>query len=205
MRFGYRQLITAALLASGLCAGCHPQNHAEKNALVGSTAGALLGGVIGHQSGNTGDGAILGALAGGLTGAVLGNAQDERDAAIAQAAYAESANAVTNFDLIRMTQSGVADDVIINTVKARGGRIDLSPDAVIELKANGVSDRVVVEIQKAAQPVSAAEYVVASPPGPGVVVVHPVTVGVGVGPYHHHRHWHRPWHPRPGIHLHYSR
>lgn len=205
MRPASHRVLLLSLLLGAFCPGCHPRNQTERNALIGSSAGALLGGVIGHQSGNTGDGAVLGALAGGLTGAVIGNAEDERDRAIAQASYAESANAVTNFDLIRMTQSGVADDVIINTVKARGGRIDLSPDAVIELKANGVSDRVVVEIQKAAQTSVPAEYVISSPPPrPGIVVVHPVAVGVGLG-HHHERHWHRPWRPRTGIHVHYSR
>lgn len=185
------------------CAGCHPQTHTERNALVGSAAGALLGGVIGHQSDNTADGAVLGAMAGGLTGAVIGDAQDERDRAIAHASYVESAKAVTNFDLIRMTKSGVSDEVIINTVKTQGGRIDLSPDAVIELKANGVSDRIVVEIQQAAQSQAPPETVAVTPP-PGIVIVHPVAVGVGYDHHHHHhrRHWHR---PRTGFHFRYSR
>jgi len=206
MRTWSRQFLLFPLLLGAACAGCHPQNHAEENALIGSTAGALLGGVIGHQSGHTGDGAVLGAMAGGLTGAVVGDAQDERDAAIAHAAYVESAKAVTNFDLIRMTQSGVADDVIINTVKAQGGRIDLSPDAVIALKANGVSDHVVVEIQKAAQVQVPAEYIATIPaPPPGVVIVPPVTMGVGVGfgpplpPRHRHHH------PRTGVQMQFWR
>jgi uncharacterized protein YcfJ len=203
MRTWARQFLLFPLVLGAACAGCHPQNHAEENALVGSTAGALLGGIIGHQSGHTGDGAVLGAMAGGLTGAIVGDAQDERDEAIAHAAYVESAKAVTNFDLVRMTQSGVSDDVIINTVKAQGGRIDLSPDAVIALKANGVSDHVVLEIQKAAQAPPPPEYVVTSPPPPpGVVVVHPVTVGVGfrrpLPPRHRH-------HPRTGVQMEFWR
>jgi uncharacterized protein YcfJ len=185
--------------------GCHPRNHTEHGAMVGSTAGALLGGIIGHQSGNTGDGVVLGALAGGLTGAVVGNSEDKKDMAYEELAQAEmeEATAVTNLDLIRMTQSGVSDDVIVNTVKNRGGRIDMSPNAIIDLKSNGVSDYVVLEIQKASQAAAHGDVVRGVSSRPEVVIVPSVGVGVGVS-RHHHPYWHRP-RPRAGVHLHYSR
>lgn len=198
-------LCLSVLLPIGIMTGCHPRNHTEHGAMVGSTAGALLGGIIGHQSGNTGDGAVLGALAGGLTGAVVGNSKDKEDMAyeeLAQVQMAE-ATAVTNLDLIRMTQSGVSDDVIVNTVKTRGGRIDMSPDAVIDLKANGVSDYVVLEIQKAAQAAARGDVVRVVSSRPEIVIVPSVGVGVGVS-QHRHPYWHRP-RPRAGVHLHYSR
>jgi uncharacterized protein YcfJ len=198
-------LCLSAILPMTVVLGCHPRNHTERGAMVGSTAGALLGGIIGHQSGNTGDGVVLGALAGGLTGAVVGNSEDKKDMAYEELAQAEmaAATAVTNLDLIRMTQSGVSDDVIINTVKTRGGRIDLSPSAVIDLKANGVSDHVVLEIQKASQSAARGEVVRVVSSRPEITVVPSVGVGVGVS-QHRHPYWHRP-RPRTGVHLHYSR
>ena len=71
-------LCLSVLLPIGIMTGCHPRNHTEHGAMVGSTAGALLGGIIGHQSGNTGDGAVLGALAGGLTGSRRRKLQRQR-------------------------------------------------------------------------------------------------------------------------------
>ena len=173
--------------------------------MVGSTLGAIAGGVIGHQSGNAADGVALGAVAGGLTGAVVGNANDERDMALAQASQAKSENAVTNFDLIRMTQSGVSDEVIVNTVKARGGHIDLGPNAIIDLKNNGVSDGVILGIQQAAQAEQSGEMIQTVSSRPSIVVVPPAYVGVGVRS-HRHPHYYRPRpRPRTGISLHYSR
>lgn len=197
-------VILIAVLPIAVLPGCAPRNHTEHGALVGSTAGALLGGVIGHQSGNTSDGAVLGALAGGVTGAFVGNAEDQKEMAYEELAEArqEAAQAVSNLDLIRMTQSGVSDDIIINTVKTRGGRIDMSPDAVIELKANGVSDDVVLEIQKAAQAAAKDDVIQVVHNRPEIIVV----PALGVRDYHPHphRYWHRP-RPRSGFHFHYSR
>jgi hypothetical protein len=41
----------------------------------------------------------------------------------------------------------VSEDVIISTMRSRGARIDLSPQSLIALKQQGVSDRVVMAAQ----------------------------------------------------------
>lgn len=174
-------------------AGCANLNHTQNGALVGSGFGGVMGGLIGHATGNTGAGALIGATSGGLIGALAGNAEDVREqqaADYAQAHYAEQqANALTNMDLIRMTHAQVGDDVIIQAVRSRGGRFDLSVDGLIALRNAGVSEKVLVEVQKlgGAAPtttvVPATKYVVA--PSPQVVVVRPrpaVRFGVVVGP-----------------------
>jgi hypothetical protein len=77
-----------------------------------------------------------------------------------------------------MAQTGLSEDVIINAVQTRGGRFDLSPNGLIYLKTNGVSDRVIRAVQDASvvatssHPATSVIY----PPQPsvhGVVVVHP--------------------------------
>jgi Glycine zipper len=185
--------------------GCVPRNHTEHGAMVGSTLGALAGGVIGHQSGNTVDGAALGAVAGGLTGAIMGNADDERDMALAQASQAKAENAVTNYDLINMTQSGVSDEVIVNTVRTRGGRIDLGPNAIIDLKNHGVSDAVVLGIQQAAQAEQSGQMIQAVSSRPNIVVVPPAYVGVGVRTHYHPQYYRPRPYPRTGLSLSYTR
>jgi hypothetical protein len=50
--------------------------------------------------------------------------------------------AVTNQDVIAMTQQGFSDDHIVNTIRHRGGRFDTSPAAQGYMKQMGVSERV---------------------------------------------------------------
>lgn len=174
---------TAALVCTSLLSsGCSFDSQAERGTAIGALYGSFLGALIGNQSGHAGGGAAIGALAGGLTGNAIGEANDERDAALAHAAYVESKNAVTNADLIMMSRNGVSDDVIINSVRTQGGRLDLSPMAIVNLKNSGVSDNVIRGIQEAAETSAAPP-----PPYPrggavqtSFVVIQPQPV-VGVG------------------------
>jgi hypothetical protein len=189
------------------------QNDTVGGTVVGGGLGALTGAVIGGKK-NRGEGALIGAGVGALTGGLLGKAQDNADsrhAAVGSsvAAHANAqvaAQAVTNYDLVDMTRAGLSEDVIISTVRSRGGRFDLSPSALIALKQNGVSDRVVI----AAQSMSPTGYSAPAPavvmsPSPAVVVSPPPAVYVRPAPvfhfyggygwghghhHHHHRHWH---------------
>lgn len=76
---------------------------------------------------------------------------------------------LTNLDLIRMQQAGLGDKVIIESIRLRGGRFHLSPDALISLKDAGISDDVISEIQSTANP--ADETTVVSGTSTHVVVV----------------------------------
>ena len=192
MRLAAPARLTAAM---GLClvlgAGCQGLNHTQNGTLLGTGLGTAAGAVIGHQSGHTAEGAVIGAIAGAVTGNVVGNAQDERDAAIAQAQYAAQ-TALTNYDLMRMAQSGLSEDVMINAVQTRGGRFDLSVDALIQLRNAGVSDRVIVAVQQASAagprtavvPASTSTVIVAPPPPVGIGVV------IGPRPRYGRPHWH---------------
>jgi hypothetical protein len=164
-----------------LLVGCAGLTHAERGALVGTTVGALGGAVLGHQAGNTGLGTVLGAGTGMIAGTLIGDAEDargERDAALARARAAELRAVqppLTNADLIFMAQNGLGDEVILNAVRGRGGRFQLDPAALVELKRHGVSDRVLAQIQQTGSvvPVPAAAPVSWREPGP-VVLVEPV-------------------------------
>ncbi len=151
-----KQMFGLSMTAIGLCmaAGCQTTNHTQHDAAVGTFLGTAAGAVIGHQSGHAGEGALIGAATGAVAGALVGDAKDareERDAALRRASYPASEPALSNLDLIRMAQSGLGDHVIINAVQTRGGSFDLSPDGLIDLKANGVSDGVIVAVQSASQ------------------------------------------------------
>jgi hypothetical protein len=193
------------IVAAGLAlaaSGCPSMNHTQSGAVVGSGLGALTGAVIGSNSGHAPGGALIGAAVGALAGGTVGHAEDHRearDAAFMQAAYEQQARgALTNFDLVRMAQSGMGDDVIISSIQTRGGRFDLGTEALINLKANGVSDRVIVAMQQAVQGppptvVAPGPVVVPGPP----VFVHPAPVFVGPPPF-------GPPPPPPGVFFEFS-
>ncbi|MBA3313038.1 MAG: glycine zipper 2TM domain-containing protein [Planctomycetaceae bacterium] len=148
-------LSTVALLA---LTGCHTMSRTAQGTVLGSGAGAVTGAIVGHQLGHRNAGALLGGLAGGATGAVVGNEMDvreERDASVQYARHLEQAiladdKALSNYDLARLTASGASDDVIIATVRSQGGKFDLTADGIVQLKALGVSDRVILGIQQSA-------------------------------------------------------
>lgn len=186
-----------------LSAGCRSINYAQSGALLGTGLGAVTGAMVGAHSGHAEGGALIGAAAGALAGGLIGDAEDarvERDAAIAQAAYAQQMqHAVTNVDVIQLASSGVHDDVIISTIRSQGGRFDLSPRAIITLKNSGVSDRVILEMQNYGRFAPPPVTTVVAEPSPRVVVVRPepppgprLHFSFGSRPHrwHHHHHWH---------------
>jgi uncharacterized membrane protein len=201
-------LFRSGRLAAIVCliplAGCAGMNHAQEGALVGTTVGALAGGILGHQSGNTGAGAVLGAGAGMLAGTLVGDAEDareERDWAMQEVRQAQYEREIaqpplSNTDLIYMAQNGLSDDVILNAVKTRGGRFDVDPTALVQLKQSGVSDAVIAEVQRHGGRIVSPRV---SPTNTRVVYVEPYYApppvrwsfhyGPSFGGWHHCHHW----------------
>lgn len=137
------------------CVGCSNMNNTQKGAAVGGLGGAAVGAIVGKQLGNTGAGAAIGGLTGLAGGALIGKAEDnaeERDNAMRTAAYEHNmrvrqANAVSNSDIVNMSQNGVTENIICNEIRTRGGHFDTSPSAIIYLQKSGVSDRVIEAMQ----------------------------------------------------------
>jgi len=204
--------ITLAVTSLGLfMSGCANMNNTQSGALAGTGLGAVTGAIIGEAAGGRpGAGALIGAATGAVAGGLVGNAEDakeERDVAVAHAQYEHARNqaiaqAVTESDVIVMTRNNVGDDVIINSLRTRGCRWDSSPDAVIRLKHEGVSDRVIQAMQNTGvRPVVAGggppppAYYYPPPPPPvgGVVIVGPGYYGPHYGPRYYGRPYYRRW------------
>lgn len=166
-------------------------NDTASGTFLGGAMGAITGAIIGGKK-HGGQDALIGAGVGAVTGNLLGRSKDRQDerravagaAAVGQLNQQAAAMAVTNYDLLQMTRAGISEDVIISTMRSRGARIDLSPQSLIALKQQGVSDRVVM----AAQDMSAGRGYVGAP-GAVVTNVVPQTVIVSPRPY-----WYAPHH-----------
>lgn len=184
-------------------------NDTVSGTFLGGAMGAITGALIGGKH-HAGQDALIGAGVGAVTGNLLGQAKDRNDvqraaagqaavnsmnAQAAQASAQAAAMAVSDADLVQMTRAGLSEDIIISTMRSRGARVDLSPQSLIALRQQGVSDRVVM----AAQQMSAGTgYVPGGPPiGPGPTVVSevPPPPAVIVAPaYRPYPYW---YYPRP--------
>jgi hypothetical protein len=186
------------------------QNDTAAGAVVGGGLGAITGAVVAGRK-DRGPGALIGAGVGAVAGGLLGKSQDNADARVAAAGSANvaqanaqaAAMAVTNYDLVEMTRAGCSEDLIISTIRSRGSRCDLSPNGLISLKQQGVSDRVVI----AAQSTSSVGYSGYAPQAPVMaapVIVRPAPVyyyqpapvwhfDIGYGGGHHHHHHGHCW------------
>lgn len=127
--------------------------------LLGGALGAGAGAIIGHQTGNAEQGALIGAGLGGLTGGLVGGALDrmEEERAAEMAVYeAETAAAIQELryvegqlsilDVIRMSQAGVSDAIIVAKINQSYSYFDLSAEEIIDLRLSGVSDPVIEHI-----------------------------------------------------------
>jgi hypothetical protein len=186
------------------------QNDQATGTVAGGAFGAVTGAILGGRK-DRGEGALIGAGVGAITGNLLGRAKDNADerrvaagtAAVGQLNAQAAAQAVTNYDLLQMTRAGLSEDVIISTMRSRGARLDLSPQALIALKQSGVGDRVVL----AAQEMNAGvPYAAGAPPVAVVREVPATRVIVAPRPYYYHHwddchwdHWHH--HHRPHSHI----
>jgi len=147
--------LIVATLAAISSSGCANMNSTQKGAALGAAGGAGLGAIVGKQLGSTGAGAAIGALAGTATGALAGNMKDEadrRDNYARQATYernlrAREQRAMSNRDVLDMVSAGCSDQIIIRTMKDRGANFDTSPQSIIYLQRNGVSDNVIAAMQ----------------------------------------------------------
>jgi hypothetical protein len=188
-------------------------NDTAAGTFMGGAFGAVTGAIVGGKK-NRGEGALIGAGVGAVTGNLLGRNKDRVDeqraaygaARVGQLNQQVAAQAVTNYDLLEMTRAGVSEDVIISTMRARGARLDLSPNALIALKQSGVSDRVVL----AAQGMNPGGAPVVAPVPVVSEVVRPTRVIVTPAPWpcydpwdcHYYHGWHGHHHHHGHGHIH---
>jgi surface antigen len=150
------------LLSGAGLVGC--ESKAGTGALMGGGGGAAAGAIIGHQSGHGGEGALIGGALGAIGGGLVGNSMDERDKREAaereRDAYAQDydrrhaggANSwstsrerhdVTQIDVIRWTERGVRDDIIIDRIERSATVFHLSAADQNDLRDEGVSEDVI--------------------------------------------------------------
>ena len=191
LRVGF---LASVVLASTSSAGCETMNHTERGATIGGALGTAAGLGVGAATGNPRTGALIGGLAGGGVGAIVGSEKDdkerkEREVIHANAVAGAQAQAQQQrmglSDVMHMAGQGHDDTVIINQIRTTGSTFQLTSGDLDMLKNNGVSARVIAEMQNARPTSPLSTRVIVREPQPTTVIVQePVYPGpVFVGPY----------------------
>jgi hypothetical protein len=151
-----------AILAAICCTlsiGCRSPYYSDRGALAGGLAGAGIGAALGDASGNAGPAALVGAAIGTITGNAIGEGIDAdlaRSRAEIEARMGrQMSGAVSNEDVVAMTQAGLSEDVIATHIRAHGVAHPPAVNDLIVLRNQGVSDRVIQALQQTPPPAAA--------------------------------------------------
>jgi hypothetical protein len=151
MKKAFLFLMCLALVV--LNAGCASSpNKAIEGAAVGGAVGAGAGAIIGHQSEHAGQGALLGGTIGALVGALAGSQVQKQPAPVSQAnppgpVSAINPNQMSIQQVVDLSKQGVHEDVIIDKIHLTKSRFTLSAEDVDYLKNQGVSQKVINDMQ----------------------------------------------------------
>ena len=78
-------------------------------------------------------------------------ATQSKTEAPAEAPAPHEASEITNDDIVQMVSSQLSDDVIVSAIQqAKSSRLDVSPQALIRLRHDGASDRIIQAVQQKA-------------------------------------------------------
>jgi outer membrane lipoprotein SlyB len=162
----------AALVPVVFLSGC--ATNTQTGALAGAGLGGATGAAIGAAAHNPVAGAIIGATAGTLIGASAGAEADRREYTKAVRQDVAARGGPMTLEQVRdMAQNHVADSVIIDQIHLTRTYYTLTPEQIIWLRQEGVSDAVVQAMQMTAYGPPRRVVYVAEPPPP--------VVGVGFG------------------------
>ena len=127
-------------------------SNTEKGIGLGGLIGAGVGTAVGAASGDPRTGAVVGGLLGAGAGGWIGNDIDLEDRHRAAAAAYDRAQPARIDEIVRMVKNGQSERVIVNHIRQSRMRFLLNAEELNDLKANGVPDPVIVEMQNTAEP-----------------------------------------------------
>lgn len=134
-------------------AGCASSpNRAAEGGVIGGLLGAGAGAIIGNQMDDRDKGRTQGALIGGAIGALggaLAGSKVQKQPSPQQAAAQQAANPnqMSISQIADMGKQGINEDVIVDRIRLTNSKYRLSQADIDYLKANGVSQKVLFEMQ----------------------------------------------------------
>jgi len=129
-------------------------NRAAEGSVIGGLVGATTGAIIGNQGHDRNQDRTRGALIGGAIGAIGGalvgsqiQKQPSQQQAVSPAQQTANPNQIPLSQVVEWARQGVHEDVIIDRIRLSNSRYTLSEADVNYLKSNGVSGKVLMQMQ----------------------------------------------------------
>ncbi len=182
----------AAALTALAVTGCYNPNGTPDNTgtgvLAGGAFGALTGALIGAATHNVGEGAAIGAGSGAVLGGLIGHSADQQqemrlrqqNADLYQRAQQGTPLSLT--DVKALAKAQISDDTIIAQIVNSHTIYHLTSADLIDLKAAGVSDKVVLFMENTPTTISpAATSVTLAQLPPPAPPEQPILVSPGPG------------------------
>ncbi|MFA5099339.1 MAG: glycine zipper 2TM domain-containing protein [Candidatus Omnitrophota bacterium] len=147
-------IIAAVVMAMSQFGCASSPNRAAEGSIIGGILGAGAGAIIGNQSRDRDKGRTQGALIGGAVGALggaLAGSQVQKQPAQQQASAAggqvSNPNQMPLSQIVELSKQGVHEDVIVDRIRLTNSKYMLSQADVEYLQQNGVSHKVLLEMQ----------------------------------------------------------
>jgi outer membrane lipoprotein SlyB len=137
--------LTFLLFSTVLLTSC--ATNAWTGVLAGSAIGAGAGGLTAGRNG-----ALIGAAASAITGGIIGAVLDMQDRKVMEKSSPRTVDRMdrgdplTLNDIIKLSQSGISDDMIVRYIKDTASTYNLSQAQIRRLQDAGVSQLVIDEM-----------------------------------------------------------
>jgi Glycine zipper len=149
-----RRMTVGVLLLALIGPGCQSAPNTTADAAAGGLLGGLFGALVAgprHALAGAAIGAGAGAVGGGIIGASADAQQKKAQQAAANAAAADqqaiAQRTLQYTDIVDLVRRGTSEDVIITQIRTSGAVYPVDANAIQYLTANGVSPRIIEELQ----------------------------------------------------------
>lgn len=96
------------------------------------------------------------------------------------AAFVSAQTSLTNDSIVKMVKAGLAEDVVLNMINTQPSQFVVTPDAMIALKKDGVSDKVIAAMVTKNQPAASAASAATAAPAPTPAADSTANLEIGV-------------------------
>ncbi|MCM8819201.1 MAG: glycine zipper domain-containing protein [Candidatus Omnitrophica bacterium] len=144
-----KKAMLLAVILSITFLGCQTtKTRAVEGSVIGGVLGAGAGYAIGQATHHGAEGAGIGAAIGAISGAIIGSQIEKPQSNPSTTQYTYNPNRMTIQQIVELTKQGVDENVIIDRIHLTNSKFNLTPEDIEYLRKEGVSARVIAQMQK---------------------------------------------------------
>ncbi|MCM8787525.1 MAG: glycine zipper domain-containing protein [Candidatus Omnitrophica bacterium] len=146
-----KKAILVAIILSITFLGCQTtKTRAVEGGVIGGVLGAGAGYAIGQTTHHGAEGAGIGAAIGAISGAIIGSQieKPQSNPITGSSSQISNPNQMSLQQIVELTKQGIDEDVIIDRIRLTNSKFNLTAEDIAYLQKEGVSARVIAQMQK---------------------------------------------------------